>query len=95
MRFPGLGGAAAAWLVEHRRPRAIGIDVPSIDRARPLSSLDSLAAHDAILGADIPIFENVANLDRLPARGALVVASPMKIEGGTGAPVRIFAQIPG
>ena len=36
---------------------------------------------------DIPAFENLTNLDRLPARGAFIVALPMKIKGGTGAPL--------
>lgn len=94
MHFPGLAPEAARWLVEERRPRAVGIDVPSIDRARSLRESACLASHDIILGADIPIFENVANLDRLPPRGAVVLALPMKIEGGTAAPLRILARIP-
>ncbi len=42
--------------------------------------------------AEIPAFENVANLDRLPAKDFLVVALPMKIEGGSGGPLRIIAM---
>jgi kynurenine formamidase len=45
-------------------------------------------------GANIPIFENVAALDRLPSRGATIYALPMKIKGGSGAPLRIFAVLP-
>ncbi len=37
------------------------------------------------------MFENVANLDSIPARGAMIYALPMKIGGGTGAPLRIIA----
>ena len=40
-------------------------------------------------------FENVANLDKLPVKGAFIVALPMKIKGGSGAPLRIVAIIPG
>ncbi|MBV1916786.1 MAG: hypothetical protein KUG65_01815 [Sphingomonadaceae bacterium] len=40
-------------------------------------------------------FENVANLDRLPAKGALVIALPAKIERGIGAPLRVVAMLPG
>ena len=39
-------------------------------------------------------FENVANLDRLPATGAYVIALPMKIEGGSGGPLRIVGLVP-
>src|SRR6266576_1105502 len=48
-----------------------------------------------VLGAaNVPIFENVAALDRLPAKGATIFALPMKIKGGSGAPLRIFAILP-
>jgi len=47
------------------------------------------------MGADVPAFENVAALERLPARGALVVALPMKIGKGSGGPLRIVAAVPG
>jgi len=43
---------------------------------------------------NIPGFENVANLDKLPPKGAIVFALPMKIKGGSGAPLRIIAFIP-
>ena len=41
----------------------------------------------------MPAFENVANLDRLPARGAEIIALPMKIRRGSGAPARIVAVL--
>jgi kynurenine formamidase len=43
---------------------------------------------------NIPAFENLTNLDRLPARGAHIVALPMKIAGGSGAPLRAIAIVP-
>jgi kynurenine formamidase len=43
---------------------------------------------------DIPAFENVANLDKVPTTGAQIIALPMKIKGGSGGPVRIVAFIP-
>ena len=89
LHFPGLDSAAAAWLVE-RRIAAIGIDTPSIDRGQ---STDFLA-HRVLYGANIPGFENVANLERLPATGAYVIALPTKIEGGSGGPLRIVAVVP-
>ena len=36
---------------------------------------------------NVPAFENLTNLNRLPARGAYIVALPMKIGGGSGAPL--------
>lgn len=93
MTFPGLSGEAATWLVQHRRPKAVGIDVPSIDPAQSLQGPKSLAAHHAILGADIPVFENVANLSLLPPHGAWIMGLPMKVLGGTASPLRIIARV--
>jgi kynurenine formamidase len=45
------------------------------------------------MGQNIPAFENVANLEQLPVKGAYVVALPMKIKGGSGGPLRIVAWI--
>jgi kynurenine formamidase len=90
LRFPGLDPEAARWLVAERRIRAVGIDTASIDRGR---STDFLA-HRALSAAQVPIFENVAQLEALPARGALVIALPMKIAGGSGGPLRIVAWLP-
>lgn len=46
------------------------------------------------MGADIPAFENVAALEGIPPRGAVVIALPMKIRGGSGGPLRIVAWVP-
>ncbi|MEJ2541017.1 MAG: cyclase family protein [Gemmatimonadota bacterium] len=90
LHFPGLDPAAAAWLVENRAVKAVGIDTPSIDYGQ---SAD-FQAHVTLYEADIAGFENVANLDRLPPAGAFVVALPMKISGGSGGPLRIVAFVP-
>ena len=90
LRFPGLAPEAAAWLVEHRRVKAVGIDTASIDHG-PSSRFGS---HVALCAANVPIFENVADLAEIPAAGAFVVALPMKIAGGSGGPLRIFARLP-
>lgn len=90
LHFPGLAPSAARWLVEHRAIKAIGIDTASIDygQSRRFESNVQLCQHN------VPVFENVANLDRLPEAGAVVVALPMKIAGGSGAPLRIIAVLP-
>ena len=90
LRFPGLAPDAAAWLVDHRRVRAVGIDTASIDHG-PSTRFGS---HVALCGGNIPVFENVAGLDRVPSQGAFVAALPMKIAGGSGGPLRILARLP-
>jgi kynurenine formamidase len=49
--------------------------------------------HQVLTAANIPAFENVAQLDRLPLTGSFVVALPMKIRGGSGGPLRIAATV--
>lgn len=89
LHFPGLGADAAALLVE-RRVDGVGIDTASLD---PGPSRDFIA-HRVLGAANVYGLENVAQLERLPARGAMVVALPMKIAEGSGGPVRILAILP-
>lgn len=90
LHFPGLHPDAARWLVANRAIKAIGIDTASIDFGQ--STL--YESHRALYERDIPAFENLAALDRLPATGARIVALPMKITGGSGAPLRAIAILP-
>jgi kynurenine formamidase len=66
------------------------LDTPSIDFGQ--STL--FESHRILFAANIPAFENLANLDQLPPTGAVVIALPMKIEGGSGGPLRAVAIIP-
>jgi kynurenine formamidase len=90
LHFPGLHPDAARWLVANRPIKAIGIDTASIDYGQ--STL--FESHRVLYERDIPAFENLTALDRLPARGTYVVALPMKIAGGSGAPLRAVAVLP-
>ena len=88
LHFPGIDPKAAEWLVQHK-VKAVGIDTPSIDYGQS----KDFKTHQTIMGANIPAFENVANMDLLPATGAYIVALPMKIKNGSGGPLRIAAWI--
>lgn len=90
LHFPGLHPDAARWLISEREVKAVGIDTASIDYGQS----SSFQTHVTLFAAGVPAFENVANLDRLPARGATVIALPMKIRGGSGGPLRIIAVVP-
>jgi kynurenine formamidase len=89
LHFPSYGEDAARLLVEERNVAAIGVDTASIDYGQ---SRDFIV-HRIANGADVPGLENVAHLDRLPARGAWVMALPMNIAGGSGGPVRIVGVV--
>jgi kynurenine formamidase len=90
LHFPGIDSTAARWLVSQRKVDAVGIDTPSID----FGQSSTFNVHQILFAADVPAFENVANLEKVPETGAFVVALPMKIAGGTGGPLRIVAAVP-
>src|SRR2546425_4593603 len=87
LHFPGLHPEAARWLTQNRAIKAIGLDTASIDYGQ--STL--FESHRTLFDKNIPAFENVANLDKLPSKGFSVIALPMKIKGGSGGPLRIVA----
>ena len=90
LHFPGLHHDAAEWLVKNRKISSIGIDTQSIDYGRS----EFFETHQILCANNMPFFENVANLDQLPPVGAFVMALPMKIECGSGSPLRISAIVP-
>jgi len=90
LRFPSYGEDAAKLLVEERKVGMLGVDTASIDFGRS----QDFMVHRVATAQNVAGLENLANLDQLPARGAIVVALPMKIEGGTGGPVRVIALVP-
>ena len=90
VHFPGIHPDAATWLLENRSIASLGIDTPSIDYGQSTG----FETHVILYGGNVPGFENVANMGELPVTGSFVVALPMKIEGGSGGPLRIVAFVP-
>jgi kynurenine formamidase len=89
MHFPGYSRAAAVLLVE-RDVAGVGIDTLSID---PGNAAD-FAAHKVILAANRYQIENLANLDALPATGAVAVIGVLPVREGSQAQARVFALLP-
>jgi kynurenine formamidase len=87
LHFPGLHAEAARWLIQNRSIKSVGLDTASVDYGQ--STL--FESHRILSERNIPAFENVANLDQLPAKGFTVIALPMKIQDGSGGPLRIIA----
>lgn len=90
LRFPGFSREVAEFLVNERVIDAVGIDTASLDYGK---SKDFIA-HRILCKANKPGLENIANLDRLPPKGATLMALPMKVKGGSGGPTRIIALLP-
>jgi len=90
LSFPGFGADAMRVLAEERRVAMIGIDTASIDYGKS----QDFMAHRVGAARNVANLENLTNLQELPATGAFLLALPMKIEGGSGGPVRVVALVP-
>jgi len=89
IHFPGFSGEAAKLLIE-RKVSGLGCDTMSIDYG---ASRD-FAVHHLTLGSGLYHLENLADLSALPETGAFLVVAPIKLESGSGGPVRVFALLP-
>jgi kynurenine formamidase len=89
MHFPGFSAGAAKLLIE-RKVSGLGCDTMSID----YGASGDFAVHHLALGAGLYHLENLADLSEMPESGAFLIAAPIKLEGGSGGPVRVFALLP-
>ena len=89
MHFPGFSVEAVEQLIE-RKVAGIGCDTMSVDHG----ASEQFAVHRLALGAGLYHLENLSDLSDLPEAGAYLVVAPIKLEGGSGGPVRVFALLP-
>jgi kynurenine formamidase len=89
MHFPGFSLEAVQYLMS-KRISGIGADAMSVDAG---DSKD-YAVHTLALGSDLYQVENLSDLGELPESGALLIVAPIKLEGGSGGPCRVFAIVP-
>jgi kynurenine formamidase len=89
MHFPGYSVNAAKLLIE-RKVSGLGCDTLSAD----YGASEDFAVHRVVLGAGLYQLENLADLSALPETGAFLVVAPIKLEGGSGGAVRVFALLP-
>ena len=89
MHFPGFSEEAARFLIEERSINGIGIDTFSVDAAIS----NGFPVHSIVNGAGKFSLENMANIHLLPRSGIYLTVSPVKILGGSGGQVRIFAIV--
>jgi len=90
LSFPGFSPEAAEFLIKERKIKGIGLDTPSIDYGKS----KDFKVHQICFAANKLALENIANLDKLPVKGAMLYAIPMLIRDGTGAPARVYAVLP-
>lgn len=89
MHFPGFSAEAAKQLID-RGVRGLGCDTLSVD----YGASEDFAVHHLALGAGLYHLENLADLSALPEAGAFLIVAPIKLQGGSGGPVRVFAVLP-
>jgi kynurenine formamidase len=89
MHFPGFSVESIKYLLS-KKISGIGADAMSVD---PGDS-KNYEVHHLALGSDLFQLENLANVDALPESGAWLIVAPIKLEGGSGAPCRVFAIVP-
>jgi len=88
LSFPGIA-AETAELLAQRQVALIGIDTASID----YGATTAFPVHVVLASNEIPALENLTNLSAVPETGAWILAAPMKIGEGSGAPARVVAFV--
>ncbi|HEX3121366.1 MAG TPA: cyclase family protein [Candidatus Acidoferrum sp.] len=88
MHFPGFSAEAVKVLID-RKISGLGCDTLSVD----YGASSDYPVHHLGLGAGIYNLENLRDLSGLPETGAFLIVAPIKLEGGSGGPVRVFALL--
>jgi kynurenine formamidase len=88
LHFPGFDPDACEWLLRRRGIRSLGVDTLSIDPGNSTT----FETHLILTGADRYGVENLANLDRIPKRGATIVVGLIPYEAGSGGQARVLAS---
>lgn len=90
---PGVSVAGAQWLASSPIT-GFGVETVGIDAGQAGAMEPPFPVHHFLLGADKYGLTQLQHLDRLPATGAVIVAAPLPVVGGTGSPARVLALVP-
>jgi kynurenine formamidase len=93
--YPGFGKDSAEFLTKERDVLGVGTEAVGTDAAVGAGADPPFPNHSIMHGAGKFGLTQMANVDKLPATGAVIVAAPLKIEDGSGSPVRVIALVPG
>ncbi|HUA47401.1 MAG TPA: cyclase family protein [Solirubrobacteraceae bacterium] len=91
---PGPDVEASRWLAGERAIAGFGVETVGIDAGAAGGFDPPFPLHNFLLGAGRLGLTQLANLERLPITGALLVVAPLRLVGGTGSPSRVFAFVP-
>jgi kynurenine formamidase len=90
---PGISVAAAKWLAEEAPVIGVGVETVGTDAGAAHSFDPPFPCHSFVLGAGKYGLTQLQNLHRLPPTGAVVIAAPLPIVGGSGSPTRVLALV--
>jgi kynurenine formamidase len=90
---PGPDVDSIKWLVEQRDVIGFGTETIGTDAGQAYAFQPPFPAHFFMHGKGRYGLQCLCNLDQLPATGALVIAPPLKIKGGSGSPLRVLALV--
>lgn len=90
---PGPSAEAVRFLVEQRDACGLGVETIGTDAGQAHLLDPPYPAHTLFHGAGRYGLQCLENLDQLPATGAVLVAAPLKIRGGSGSPLRVLAFV--
>lgn len=90
---PGVSVECARWLAEQTPIAGIGVETVGTDAGAAGGFDPAFPCHAYLLGAGKYGLTQLRNLDRLPPTGAVVIAGPLPILGGSGSPARVIALV--
>ena len=91
---PGFHGSVSALLAKDRDVLGVGVETVGTDAGQAATFTPPFPNHTTMHGAGKFGLASLRNLDQLPATGAVVIAAPLKIVGGSGSPLRVLAIAP-
>ena len=91
---PGPSAATVRLLIE-RDVVGFGVEAVGTDAGQAFAFEPAFPAHHLMHGAGKFGLASLCNLDQLPPVGALLITAPLKIEKGSGSPLRVLALVPG
>lgn len=91
---PGMGASGATFLVKERDVVGVGVETIGTDTGQAFKEKPPFPNHSIMHGASKYGITSLFNLDALPETGAVLIVLPMKVEDGTGSPVRPIALVP-
>ena len=90
---PGISVDCATWLAEQTPIIGIGVETVGTDAGAAHGFQPPFPCHSFLLGAHKYGLTQLRNLTRLPTRGAVLIAGPLPIVGGSGSPTRVLALV--